>query len=35
MGYQPDVLRVAKELVPAIVKTAKEMAVQAALLVPV
>lgn len=35
MGYQPNVIRVVKELVPAVMKVAKEYAVQAALLVPV
>ncbi|TES92327.1 MAG: hypothetical protein E3J88_01210 [Anaerolineales bacterium] len=34
-GYQPNVIRVVKELVPAILKVAKENEVQAALLVPV
>lgn len=34
MGYQPDVIRVVDESIPAIVKAAKEMDVQAALLVP-
>jgi len=34
MGYQPDAGRVVDETIPAIVAAAKEMAVQAALLVP-
>ena len=34
-GYQPNVIRVVKELVPAVNRIAKEYAVQAALLVPV
>jgi D-proline reductase (dithiol) PrdB len=34
-GHQPNAIRVVKELVPAIIKVAKEHAVQAALLVPV
>jgi D-proline reductase (dithiol) PrdB len=34
-GYQPNVIRVVKEIVPAIIKVAKEHRVQAALLVPV
>jgi hypothetical protein len=34
-GYQPNVIRVVKEIVPAIIKVAKEHQVQAALLVPV
>jgi len=34
MGYQPDAVRVAEETTPAIVAAAKEMGVQAALLVP-
>jgi D-proline reductase (dithiol) PrdB len=34
-GHQPNVIRVVKELVPAIIKVAKEHAVQAVLLVPV
>lgn len=33
-GYQPNVIRIVKELMPKIVKAAKEMQVQAALLVP-
>ena len=33
-GYQPNVIRVVKELAPAILRTAKEFDVQAALLVP-
>lgn len=34
-GYQPNVIRVVKELVPAVIKVAKEHAIRAALLVPV
>ena len=34
-GYHPNVIRVVKETVPAIIKVAKEHRVQAALLVPV
>ena len=34
-GYQPNVIRVVKELVPAVISVAKEHAIQAALLVPV
>jgi D-proline reductase (dithiol) PrdB len=34
-GYQPNAIRVVKELVPAIIKVAKANTVQAALLVPV
>jgi hypothetical protein len=34
-GYQPNVIRVVKEVVPAIIRVAKEHAIQAALLVPV
>ncbi|MEZ4615231.1 MAG: glycine/sarcosine/betaine reductase selenoprotein B family protein [Caldilineaceae bacterium] len=34
MGYQPDAVRVVDETLPAIVAAAKEMQVQAALLVP-
>jgi len=34
-GHQPNAIRVVKELIPAIIKVAKEQAVQAALLVPV
>lgn len=34
-GYQPHVLRVIKEIIPAILKIAKEQNVQAALIVPV
>ena len=33
-GYQPNVDQLIKELIPKIIKTAKEMGVQAALLVP-
>lgn len=33
-GYQPNVIRIVKELIPKIVKAAKEMDVRAALLVP-
>jgi hypothetical protein len=33
-GYQPNVIRVVKELIPAIIKVAKEAMVNAALLVP-
>lgn len=34
-GHQPNVIRVVKELVPAIIRIAKKHAVQAALLIPV
>ncbi len=34
-GYQPNVIRIVKETIPAILKVAKENEVQAALLVPV
>ncbi len=33
-GYQPNVIRVTKELVPAVLRVAKKFAAQAALLVP-
>lgn len=33
-GYQPNVIRIVKELIPKMIKAAKEMEVQAALLVP-
>lgn len=33
-GYQPDMIRVVKEIIPPILNTAKEFRVQAALLVP-
>lgn len=34
-GYHPNIIRVVKETIPAILKIAKELSVQAALLVPV
>ena len=34
MGYQPDLIRVVDEMIPSIVRVAKEFDVQAALLVP-
>jgi D-proline reductase (dithiol) PrdB len=34
MGYQPDVVRVVDEMIPAIVQAARAEAIQAALLVP-